>query len=101
MDLLPLINTGAHVYLVTLVLTWDSSGPSESGPHQGFRWIWRLWSPTGNHLDLVTLVPTWTSPGPGDSLSNMTSPGSVDSGPQLASPGPDVSRPHFDLTQNC
>ena len=40
MDLLPLIPTGAYVYLVTLVLTWASSGPSDTGPHLGFTWIW-------------------------------------------------------------
>ena len=71
MYLLPLIPTGAYVYLVTLVLTWASSGPSDYGPHLGFTWIWRLWSPPGLHLYLLTLVLTWTSPGPGDSLSNM------------------------------
>ena len=48
------------MYLVTLILTWASSGPSDSGPHLGFTWIWRLWSPPGLYLDLVTVVP----PGP-------------------------------------
>ena len=40
MDLLPLIPTGAYVYLVTLVLTWASSGPSDTGTYLGFTWIW-------------------------------------------------------------
>ena len=40
MDLLPLITTGAYVYLVTLGLTWALSAPRDSGPHLDFTWIW-------------------------------------------------------------
>ena len=77
MDLLPLIPTGASRVHGNSVLTWASSGSGDSGPYLDFTWIWGLWSTPGPDLHLVTPV-----------LS-------------LASPGPGVSRPHFDLTQNC
>ena len=74
MDLLPLIDTAAHVYLVTLVLTWDSSGPSDSGPHLGFTWIWGLSSPCEAHQALLTMVLNWAKLGPGDSGLHLSLP---------------------------
>ena len=77
------------MYLVTLVLTWASSGPSDSGPHLDFTWIWLLWYTPGSLLDLVTPFQH----GPHVDLVTLVL--------SLASPRRGVSRPHFDLTQNC
>ena len=56
-DLVLFSTSGPHVYLVTLVLTWASSGPIDSGPYLGIIGTWILSYIPGPHLDMVTVVP--------------------------------------------
>ena len=105
---------------MTLVLKWDSPGPSEyapSGPHLDLVTLVTHWASSGNgsnawpagwpHLDLVTLVATWASLGHGSSawpagwphldlvtlVLTLASSVLGDSGPTWASPGPGDSDP--------
>ena len=58
MDLLPLIPTGASRVHGNSVLTWDSSGSGDSGPH----------------LALLTMVLNWAKMGPGDCVPHLDLP---------------------------
>ena len=74
-----LVIPGPHPDLVTLVTTWESPGPGESGPHLG------LHSPVDflPHLDLIAVDSFLASTGTGDTDPNWASPSSGDSGPHL------------------
>ena len=112
--------------LVTLVLTQASLGPGYTIPHLGLtltRDLWthsgpqtklvilvpplgltltcKIWSPLGLHLGLVNLVLSWSATGSGDSSPPGPHRDLLNPVATCASPGPGVSRPHFDLTQNC
>ena len=64
---------GAHLILVTVVLFYASTGPSDSlphlglhgpsdaGPHPGIIRTWILYSTPGPHFDQGPLVPFWAS----------------------------------------
>ena len=64
---------GAHLILVTVVLFYASTGPSDSvphlglhgpsdsGPHPGIIRTWKLYSTPGPHFDQGPLVPFWAS----------------------------------------
>ena len=51
--------------MVTLVPTWISPEPGDSGPPLGPTRSWGHWSSNGPHLDLVNLVPILSSLSPG------------------------------------
>ena len=56
-------DSGPHVGLldlVNLVLTWSSPGTGKSGHHLDITWTLCIWSPSRPHPVLVTLFPTWT-----------------------------------------
>ena len=59
-------STYANPDLVTLVPSYASIRPDESGPHVGLTWTWHSAGP-GTQLDRVALVPTRGSPDTGDS----------------------------------
>ena len=89
-----LFPTGTDLILVTLVTTWESPGPGESGP------IWASPSPRDfvPHLDLIAVDSFLASPGTGDSDPNSASPRSGDSGPHLWTFMTWISVPHLSLT---
>ena len=77
---------------MTLVPTYASIPPDESGPHVGLTWTWHSAGP-GTQLDRVALVPTrghlilvtvvlfYASSGPNDSVPHLGLHGPSDSGP--------------------
>ena len=84
-----------HPDVVTLVPTWISPEPGDSGPLLGPTRSWGHWPSTGPHMDLVNLVPIWASPTPRDFVphldliavdSFLASPGTGDSDPNWTSP---------------
>ena len=79
MDLVNEVLTCSFPELVTLVTTWESLGPGESGPH--------LASPSPAdfvpHIDLIAVDAFLASPGTGDSDPICASPRPGESGPQL------------------
>ena len=89
---------------MTLVPTWISPEPGDSGPPLGPTRSWGHWSSNGPHLDLVNLVPILSSLSPGVFVphldliavdSFLASPGTGDSDPNWASPRSGDSGPHL------
>ena len=100
-----------HPDLVTLVPSYASIRPDESGPHVGLHgpgtqldlrlsWIEWLWFPQGDHLILLTVVLFYASPGPSDSVCHLGLHGPSDSAPHPGIIGTwiiySTPAPHFD-----
>ena len=95
--------------MVTLVPSYASIRPDESGPHVGLHgpgtqlnlrlsWIEWLWFPQGAHPILVTVFLFYASPGSSDYVPHLGLHGPSDSGPHPGIIGPGYSIPQLDLT---